>query len=111
MTVRIAIGADAEGVIVEVAGRLDGDGAVELEAAVASLSGPVRLDLADLRSTDAAGLTLLRDLRARGVSLTRMSPYHRLLLEGAGGSAPSPVAPPEGSSGNGAGRRGRPRRG
>ena len=111
MTVRITIGKDAEGVIVEVAGRLDGEGATELEAAVGPLSGPLRLDLGDLRSMDAAGLAALQALRARGASLTRVSQYHRLLLEGAQGNAPLPSSSPEGRRGNGAGRRGGPKRG
>jgi len=81
--VRITVGEDAEGVIVEVVGWLDRDGAAALEAAMAALPGPLRLDLGGLRSADEAGVTVLRSLRARGVSLTRVSPYHRLLLDGA----------------------------
>jgi anti-anti-sigma regulatory factor len=73
---------DAEGMIVEVAGRLDGDAVAELEAVTSARSGPLRLDLGGLRSADEAGVKALRALRARGASLIRVSPYHRLLLEG-----------------------------
>ena len=68
--------------IVEVAGRLDEDAVAELEAVTAARSGPLRLDLSGLRSADEAGVKALRALCARGASLTRVSPYHRLLLEG-----------------------------
>lgn len=83
MTVRITVGKDAKGMVVEVVGRLGRDGVAELEAVVAALSGPLRLDLGGLRSADEAGVAALQALRARGVNLTRLSPYHRLLLEGA----------------------------
>lgn len=111
VTVRITIGEDAEGAIVEVAGRLDADGAAELEAVMAALSGSLRVDLGGLRSTDSAGVEALRTLRARGVSLTRMSTYHRLLLEGAEGNASSPSSSSEGRRGNRTRRRGGPGRG
>jgi anti-anti-sigma regulatory factor len=61
-------------------GRLDAEGAAELERVVAGLSGSLRLDLAGLRSVDDAGLEALRALRARGIALTGTSPYLRLLL-------------------------------
>jgi anti-anti-sigma regulatory factor len=62
-------------------GRLDVDVVAELERVVAELSGPVCLDLAGLRSTDEAGLGVLRALLARGVGVTGASSYFRLLLE------------------------------
>ena len=61
-------------------GRLDAEGVAELERVVARLSGPVRLELHGLRSTDETGLGALRALRARGFALTGASPYFRLLL-------------------------------
>ena len=63
-------------------GRLDAEGVAELERVVASLSGPVRLELDGLRSADATGLGALRALLARGIALTGASPYFRLLLGG-----------------------------
>ena len=86
MTFRFTIGKDARGHVVRVAGQLTGDGSAELERAVASLSGQVRLDLADLRSADGPALDMLRDLRARGVVLARASPYLSLLLGGPHGT-------------------------
>ena len=61
-------------------GRLDAEVVEELERVVAELSGPLRLDLAGLRSADEAGLESLRALRARGIVLTGTSPYLRLRL-------------------------------
>lgn len=61
-------------------GRLDAEVVGELERVVAELSGPLRLELAGLRSADEAGLQALRWLRARGIVLTGASPYLRLRL-------------------------------
>jgi hypothetical protein len=61
-------------------GHLDAEGVVELERVVAGLAGPVRLEVAGLRSVDEVGLGALRALRARGVAVTGASPYFRLLL-------------------------------
>src|SRR5215470_16658040 len=83
MTLRIATSQDSGGTIVMIAGRLGAEGISELEWVVSGLSGPLRLDLASLRSADEAGLDMLRALRSRGISLIRVSPYHRLLLEDA----------------------------
>ncbi len=66
--------------VVRVEGWLDADGAAELERVVACLTGRVSLQLSGLRSADEAGLSSLRDLWGRGVSLTGVSPYLRLLL-------------------------------
>lgn len=65
-------------------GRLDGEGVTELERVVASLPGPLRLELTDLRSADEAGLEALRALRDRGICLTGTSEYLRLQLESDG---------------------------
>lgn len=63
-----------------VEGWLDADGAAELEGVVAGLAGRVSLQLSGLRSADEAGLSSLRGLWGRGVALTGVSPYLRLLL-------------------------------
>jgi hypothetical protein len=62
-------------------GRLSADVVAELERVVATLSGPVCLELAGLRSVDEAGLGGLRALLARGVVVTGASQYFRLLLK------------------------------
>src|SRR5215831_2638857 len=91
MTLRIATSQDSEGTIVMIAGRLGAEEISELERVMSGLSGPLRLDLAGLRSADEAGLEMLRALRSRGISLLRVSPYHRLLLaDGPPRKAPSP---------------------
>ena len=63
-----------------VEGWLDADGAAELEGVVAGLVGRVSLQLSGLKSADQPGLSSLRGLRGRGVPLTGLSPYLRLLL-------------------------------
>jgi len=67
--------------LVILSGRLAEDACVELERVVRDLAGDIRLDLGELRATDAAGLALLRRLRDRGMRLERMSPYMRLVLD------------------------------
>src|SRR5215470_5669454 len=110
MTLRIATCQDSGGTIVMIAGRLGAEGISELEGVVSALSGPLRLDLAGLRSTDEAGLEMLRALRSRGISFIRVSPYHRLLLaDGPPWKASSPSFPPERPRGNPSRRRGRSR--
>ena len=77
---RITTSEDGDGVVVRIDGRLDTGGVTELERVLAPLSGRLRLDLFNLRSADEAGWDALRALRARGIALTRVSPFHRLLL-------------------------------
>src|SRR5262249_32407382 len=110
MTLRIATSQDSGGTIVLIAGRLGAQGISELEGVVSALSGPLRLDLAGLTSADEAGLGKLRTLRSSGISLIRVSPYHRLLLgDGPARKGPSSSLPPERPRGNPSERRGRPR--
>jgi anti-anti-sigma regulatory factor len=67
--------------VVRLEGWLAGEAVAELERVVNGDSGPLRLDLSELRSADTAGLDVLRALRAAGASLVGASPYIRLLLE------------------------------
>jgi len=67
--------------LVLLSGRLGDGSCVELERVVRDLAGDIRLDLGELRATDAAGLALLRRLRDSGMRLERMSPYMRLILD------------------------------
>lgn len=80
MTLRIALGQESGIQVIRLAGWLEGEA------------------VAELRSADPAGLTVLRALRARGAGLVGASPYIRLLL----GTEPS--GPP---LGGGPGRKGR----
>jgi anti-anti-sigma regulatory factor len=43
-------------------------------------TGPVRLDLTELRYADAAGIELLRALQAQGIEIASSSPYSSALL-------------------------------
>ncbi len=80
MTLYIACESDAGVRVVRLEGWLEGEAIAELAQVVSAGSGPLRLDLSELRSADAAGLDALRVLRAAGASLVGASPYIRLLL-------------------------------
>ncbi len=80
MTLYIACESDSGVRVVRLEGWLDGETVAELERVVSEGSGPLRLDLSELRSADTAGLDALRALRAAGASLVGASPYIRLLL-------------------------------
>ncbi len=43
-------------------------------------TGPVRLDLTEMRYADAAGIELLRALRRQGIEIVSSSPYSSALL-------------------------------
>ena len=91
VALRITTTQDTSGHIVRIDGRLDGEGVVELDRVLASLSGPSRLELPGLRSADEPGLDALRALQARGIPFAGLSRYLGLLLEA---DAPAPTAPP-----------------
>ena len=80
VTFRINTDRDMAGHIIRIAGRLSREGALELERVLERLTGPFSLDLDHLRSADEAGLDALRALRSRGIPLTGVSRYLRLLL-------------------------------
>jgi anti-anti-sigma regulatory factor len=52
----------------------------ELERVISEGSGPLWLDLSELRSADSAGFAALRALCAASASLVGASPYIKLLL-------------------------------
>ena len=66
--------------VVRLEGSLEADVVSELEHVICQGSWPVRLELSELRSVDAAGLAALRRLRAAGAPIVGASPYIRLLL-------------------------------
>ena len=109
MTLRITTLREPGGQVVIVDGRLDSRGVEELERVVAELSGPARVELGGLRSADETGLDALRALRARGMTLTGVSQYFRLLLGAAGRHEARAPPASRGRRGDGAARR-RPRK-
>jgi len=82
VTLYIACESDSGVRIVRLEGWLEGEAVAELERVVNGESGPLRLELSELRSADAAGLSALRALRTAGASLVGTSPYIKLLLGG-----------------------------
>jgi ABC-type transporter Mla MlaB component len=98
VTLRITLAQDSGVPIIRLAGWLEGEAVAELERVASGRAEPLRLDLAELRSADSAGLTVLRALRARGARLVGASPYIHLLL------GPEPARPPPSG---GPGRKGR----
>ena len=71
MTVRITVGEPASFRRIAVEGRLSADAVHDLEREVGDHPDEVVLDLANLRSADAAGVAALRRLRAEGVAMQR----------------------------------------
>jgi ABC-type transporter Mla MlaB component len=69
--------------VVQLAGRLQRDQSAELVRLCDESPKPVRLDLAELVSVDAAGLETLVMLRSRGAELVGASPYLALQLKSA----------------------------
>ena len=67
--------------VVELHGWLSEGVLAELESLCASVTCPLRLDLANLAGADETGLIALRRLAAAGARLQGASPYIRLLLE------------------------------
>jgi len=71
---------------VSLAGSLTVSEAGELLKTCPSTKGQVVLDLTNLRSADAEGIKVIRELVAGGARLRGVSPFIRLLLDN-----PSPV--------------------
>jgi len=80
MSLYISSSSDSGISIVRLEGWLEGEAVGELERVVSGSSGPLRLDLSELRSADTAGVAALRALRAAGASIVGASPYIKLLL-------------------------------
>jgi hypothetical protein len=90
VTVLIHIEGDRGGeTTVSVHGWIEGDDeAREVLRIARDAPAPVVLDLEELRTADANGLTVLTTLAAEGVKLTRASDFIMLLLESNGLSSP-----------------------
>jgi len=85
--------------MVSVHGWIEGDDeARELLRVVKDARAPVVLDLEELRSADASGLTVLTTLAAEGVRLTRASDFIILLLGSNNISTPVPAGESNGGA-------------
>jgi hypothetical protein len=80
VTIRITSVSEGPGRTVRVDGWLVACDVAALEEAVGDCVRGTRLELADLRSADAAGVAALRGLEARGARLHGAAPFLRLLL-------------------------------
>jgi anti-anti-sigma regulatory factor len=74
----------AEAQILKVDGHLSAEDTDVLVRECEAETGCLVLDLTDLRFADRRGVGALRELRARGVTLTGLSPYLSLLLGSSG---------------------------
>jgi len=75
VTVRITVVKDRRGRLIHVVGRLSEEEIEELEQTIGDDLTSTRLELSELRSADAAALTLLRRLQLQGVELHGLSPH------------------------------------
>ena len=75
VTVLITVIERAGARCIRLAGRLTGEEVEELEQAIGDNPSAVHLELDDLRSADADGLSALRRLRAEGVALRGVPPH------------------------------------
>jgi hypothetical protein len=80
VTVRITTFDEDRGRVVRVDGWLVAGDVAALEGAVGDRVRGTRLELADLRSADAAGVAALRGLAEHGARLHGTAPFLRLLL-------------------------------
>ena len=80
MDVRIEKRRDGDCTVIQVAGELKGQGVVELERLCRETPGRLSLDLSNLRSSGPGGVELIRELAARGVEISGITPYMGLLL-------------------------------
>jgi hypothetical protein len=80
VTVRISFAAEGHERVVRIDGWLVASDVAALDEAVGSQPRGTRLELADLRSADAAGIGALRGLAARGATLHGAAPFLRLLI-------------------------------
>ena len=76
VTLRITLGrGETPRFAYALAGRLSAEEAGELERVIDEAPGKACLELEELRSTDGAGLALLRRLRAVGIEMRSVPPH------------------------------------
>lgn len=86
MQVKITLFQETRGLVIRVDGWLANAGVMELQRILTSTSGPLVLQLRDLRGADAGGVALLREIAGTGTPLEGLSPYLQILV-----SEPDPV--------------------
>lgn len=84
MTVRITKRVDSGIIVLHVDGWLRSEHVNELKSEYRALTGPVALDLSQLRSADAAGVAALLEIASRGAELRKVSGYVELVLSQSG---------------------------
>jgi hypothetical protein len=67
--------------VIHVAGELGGVAVAELKRVCRGTAGPLALDLANLRSSDADGVQFIRELITQGATLLGVTPYIELLVK------------------------------
>jgi len=80
MTVRITKKVESGIVVLHVDGRLRSEHVCELKSEYRGLTGPVALDLSQLRSADAAGVAAILEIESHGADLRGVSGYVELVL-------------------------------
>jgi hypothetical protein len=68
--------------VLKVDGRLSAQDTELLVDACSAVSGPLLLDLTNLKFADRRGVDALRELKARGAAIIGVSPYLGLVLGG-----------------------------
>jgi len=80
MTLRITSNGPGPTARLKLDGRLTAEEVLEVRRACAGVEGRLVLDLTDLQFADRLGVSVLRELRARGAQLIGVSHYLGLLL-------------------------------
>ncbi len=81
MDFRFEIKKEGDRTVIQVAGELKGQGVAELERLCRETTGPLALELSNLRSSGPGGVQLIRELAGHGVAISGVSPYMELVLE------------------------------
>jgi hypothetical protein len=81
MSIRITTIAEVDTTVVKIDGRLTSEDMEELARALDEVTGPIALDLSDLRSVERAFVPILQGAIAGGMELRAVSPYVELLLK------------------------------
>jgi len=66
-----------DGVVLRVSGRITGDNVNTLKTLLEQESGPLRLDLTDVRLVDAEAVKILAMHESKGVRISNCPPYIR----------------------------------
>jgi ABC-type transporter Mla MlaB component len=96
MGVMITTVSSSNGTVVHIAGRLEAADLPELVRTLEGHDAPIELELSQLSTADADGLSFLRAREADGCTLSGVSPYVDLLLgDPPGGRTRLPSSSPE----------------